>query len=173
MTESSSRSSTLADPIRYATSADAEAICSIYNPYVAGTIVTFEEQEVSADVMKSRIAEAKASAPWLVYETEGQVRGYAYATPWRPRSAYRFSVETTIYLAPGYEGQGMGAKLYTQLLRMLSEAGMHVAIGGIALPNARSVALHEKLGFAKVARFAEVGCKFGQWVDVGYWQRRL
>ena len=101
------------------------------------------------------------------------VVGYVSAAKWKGRSAYRFSVESTIYLDHRSTGQGIGTKLYGQLFSILRSRSIHVVIGGIALPNAASVALHERLGFTKVAHFAEVGFKFGRWVDVGYWQVTL
>jgi L-amino acid N-acyltransferase YncA len=160
--------------IRTATADDADAIAGIYNPYVLDTVVTFEEEAVSAAAIATRIADVTtASLPWLVAERDGALQGYAYATRWKGRCSFRYSVETTVYLATGSTGRGMGKQLYGELLRRLQERGMHVAIGGIALPNAASVALHEKLGFHKVGHFSEVGFKFGRWVDVGYWQRTL
>lgn len=160
--------------IRAATSGDAKAIAGIYNPYVAETIITFEEQPVSAQEVEQRISQVLGGGlPYLVAELEGQVCGYAYATPWRVRSAYRFSTETTVYLTKAHVGKGSGSLLYSELLARLASLGAHVAIGGVALPNDASVALHEKLGFKKVAHFEEVGHKFGKWVDVGYWQKRL
>ena len=99
--------------------------------------------------------------------------GYASATKWKGRSAYRFSVETTIYLAPHSVGKRIGTELYRHLLDQLRDLGLHTAIGGVALPNPASVALHEKCGFRKVAHFGEVGFKFGKWIDVAYWQVSL
>lgn len=160
--------------IRSATPADAKSLARIYNHYIRETIVTFEEEPVAELDMAGRISEVLAgSLPWLVAELGGSVAGYARATKWRPRSAYRFSVEATIYLAPEHVGAGLGTQLYRRLLQDLKERGLHLVIGGVALPNAASVALHEKLGFRKVAHFAEVGFKFGRWVDVSYWQLAL
>jgi L-amino acid N-acyltransferase YncA len=160
--------------IRQAVSTDAEAIAGIYNHYIRDTIITFEEQPVAPLEMAERIAEVtSASLPWLVAEQDGSILGYAGASKWKGRSAYRFSVETTIYLAPHCFGRGIGTRLYQVLLKQLKDLGLHVAIGGIALPNAASLALHEKLGFRKVAQFAEVGFKFSKWIDVGYWQLTL
>jgi phosphinothricin acetyltransferase len=154
--------------------ADGEALARIYNPYILDTVVTFEEELLSAAEMADRVAEVRAlSLPWLVGERHGRVLGYAYATRWRTRASYRYSSETTVYLEPGQGGNGYGLMLYAALLEALPAAGIHAAIGGIALPNAASVALHEKLGFAKVAQFPEVGFKLGRWVDVGYWQKLL
>ena len=99
--------------------------------------------------------------------------GYAYATAWRVRRGYRYSTEVTVYVDPGAGGRGIGSLLYTDLIAALQERGIHAAMGGIALPNDASVALHEKFGFKKVAHFEQVGVKFDRWIDVGYWQRIL
>jgi phosphinothricin acetyltransferase len=106
-----------------------------------------------------------------VVERAGRLLGYAYATQWKSRIGYRFSVESTIYLEPGTERAGLGTMLYTELINHLRRRGdIHVVLGGIALPNPASVALHEKMGMMKVAQLREVGRKFGEWVDVGYWE---
>jgi phosphinothricin acetyltransferase len=161
-------------PIRNATAEDADAIAEIYNSYVEKTVVTFEEEPVSGDEMRRRMADVEASSlPWLVAEEGERIVGYAYATKWKARSAYRFSVETTVYLAEGLGKQGIGSRLYEELFRRLKGQGIHAAIGGIALPNFGSVALHEKFGMRKVAHFEQVGFKFGKWVDVAYWERIL
>jgi phosphinothricin acetyltransferase len=157
--------------VRPATAADAAAIADIYDYYVANTVVTFEEAPVPATDMAARIAEVQGiGLPWLVGELQGEVLGYCYATRWKARSAYRHSVETTIYLKNGAAGRGMGRVLYSAMLLILRAGGIHAVIGGIALPNPASVALHEKLGFEQVARFRQVGLKHGSWVDVAYWQ---
>ena len=133
--------------IRPCLASDAQALARIYNYYIQHTVITFEEELVSAPVMASRVAEVQQiSLPWLVGEVDGALRGYAYATRWKARSAYRYAVET---------------------------GGMHVAIGGAALPNAASVALHLRLGFEQVATFRQVGFKHERWVDVAYWQKVL
>ena len=161
-------------PLRDAVAGDGEALAAIYNHYVTGTIVTFEEVAVSGAEMAARIAAVQgAGLPWLVAEEDGQVVGYAYASPWKPRYGYRFSVEVTVYLAPGREGRGWGTRLYRELFERLAGLGVHFVAGGIALPNPASVGLHEKLGMRKVAHFRENGTKFGRWIDVGYWQRTL
>lgn len=157
--------------IRPATQADAPAIAAIYNHYIANTVITFEEDAVGAPDMAARIADVRAQdLPWLVAELDGAVVGYSYAGRWKARSAYRFSVETTIYLKQGCEGRGLGKQLYGALLDILKSKGVHAAIGGAALPNPASVALHEKLGFEPVGTFRQVGFKHGRWVDVAYWQ---
>ncbi len=158
--------------IRPATISDAEAVARIYNHYIANTTITFEERAITSSQMAERIGKvASASLPWLVAEHDGRVNGYAYATQWKERSAYRFSVEITVYLATEAIGRGIGSALYEALFAELDKRGVHAAIGGIALPNPASVALHEKLGMKQVAHFEQVGFKFGQWLDVGYWQK--
>lgn len=160
--------------IRTALPADAAAICAIYNRYVATTTITFEEDAVAEADMAQRIADVEAAGlPWLVAEADGKVVGYAYATKWRARPAYRYSSESTVYVDQAFVGQGVGRALYAALLDELRRRGLHLVIGGIALPNEGSVGLHEALGFCKVAHFAEVGMKFGRWIDVGYWQLNL
>ena len=156
--------------LRQCIPADAAQICDIYNHYVRETVVTFEETPVLEADMAQRIADATARLPWLVWETEMGVVGYAYARPWRPRAAYRHSVESSIYLAPHATGRGLGSRLYTDLITELRHRGLHCVIGGVALPNPASVSLHEKLGFAKVAEFRQVGFKFERWIDVAYWE---
>lgn len=159
--------------IRTATSTDASAICAIYNHYVTDTIVTFEEQAVAAIEMRSRMDAVLEKLPWLVLEHDGEIAGYAYASPWKSRIGYRFTVESSIYLAPAHVGRGFGSTLYAILLDHVRARDIHCVIGGAALPNPASVALHEKLGFTKVAHFRENGFKFGRWIDVAYWQRLL
>ncbi len=157
--------------VREALDADADAIARIYNYYIENTVITFEEEPVAPQVMAQRMADIRAAnLPWLVAEIESAVVGYAYASKWKVRSAYRYSVETTIYLEQGREGRGIGKRLYAELLSLLRVRGIHVAIGGAALPNDASVALHENLGFERVATFHQVGFKHNRWVDVAYWQ---
>ncbi len=158
--------------IRPVTESDAADIAAIYNTYVLGTCVTFETEPVDASQMAQRIAETIAlPLPWLVAELSGVVIGYAYASKWKERFGYRYSAESTIYLHPGHAGKGFGMRLYASLIEAIRGSAMHSVIGGIALPNAASIALHESLGFRKVAHFEQVGYKQDRWVDVGYWQR--
>ncbi len=160
--------------IRDARSEDAEAIASIYNYYVVQTPVTFEEEPVTASQMAVRIDDVIAtSLPWIVLERDSIIVGYAYATKWKARSAYRFSVESTVYLARHAVGQGLGTYLYQALIERLGALGINTVVGGITLPNPASVALHEKIGMRKVAQFERIGYKFSAWRDVGYWQMCL
>lgn len=160
--------------IRPATVNDAAAIADIYNHYVTETCITFETDPVTVAEMSQRISELNtASLPWLVAEQSGRLLGYAYATKWKARAAYRFSLESTVYLAVDASGKGLGSQLYTALLTQLRTMSAHAVIGGIALPNEASIGLHEKLGFKKVAHFEQVGFKQERWIDVGYWQLLL
>ena len=160
--------------IRAAVASDAEALAGIYNHYVRETAITFEEVEVTPAEMARRIQEVSSSSlPWLVSTGDGQVLGYAYAGKWKARAAYRFSVETTVYVDPGRLGSGVGKALYAALFADLQTRDVNAVIGGIALPNERSVALHEGFGMKKVAHFERVGFKFGRWIDVAYWQVTL
>ena len=160
--------------IRPAAPAHASAIATIYNHYIVSTTVTFEKERVTAADMQARIEETQsASLPWLVAEERDRVLGYAYASKWKGRCAYRYSVESTVYLDAECIGRGIGKALYSTLIDDLRERGMHAVIGGVALPNAASIALHEALGFRKVAHFEQVGFKQDRWIDVGYWQLLL
>ena len=156
--------------IRHATAADAAALCAIYNHYVLSTCISFEVDALSVADMEQRIADISARFPWQVHEEQGRILGYAYASQWKPRRAYEYAVESSIYLVPDSAGKGIGSGLYSALLTLLKQAQVHVVMAGIAMPNAGSVALHEKMGFAKVGHFEQVGKKFEQWIDVAYWQ---
>lgn len=157
--------------IRPAAVGDAAAIAGIYNHYIVNTTITFEEEPLAEEQMARRMEQVMQSYPWLVWEEGGEVKGYAYGHAYHERSAFRHTVECAIYLHHGATGGGMGTALYRRLLDELAARGHHVAIGAIALPNEPSVRLHEGLGFVKAGQLREVGFKFGQWIDVGYWQR--
>lgn len=156
--------------VRDITINDAQWICEIYNYYVLNTIVTFEETEVSKEDMGIRIDSTIQKLPWMVYEVNGEILGYAYASEWKSRCAYKNSLETTVYLRPDENGKGVGSVLYSKLINRLKSMNYHALIGGISLPNEASIALHEKYGFEKIGQFREVGYKFEKWIDVGYWE---
>ena len=159
--------------VRDAVAADAEAVAAIYNHYILHTVVTFEEEPVSADEMARRMAAVQERYPWLVGETDGGIVGYAYASAWHARAAYRHSAESTVYLAPEATGRGYGTALYRELLDRLPTLGVRTVIGGVSLPNEASVAIHERFGFEQASHYREVGRKLGRWIDVGYWQLML
>ena len=158
--------------IRPVTHSDAARLAEIYNHYIANSTATFETDAVTSLQMENRITGIQKNLlPWLVTENaNGIIHGYAYASKWKERNAYKYSVEITVYLDHNVTSQGLGSQLYTTLFNELKALGVHAAIGGISLPNTASIALHEKFGMKKVAHFSEVGNKFGEWVDVGYWQ---
>lgn len=154
-----------------ATDGDAQRTGETYNHYVLSTTVTFEEDVGAVATKAQRIAETQRILPYLVAEDEAQlVTAFAYASPWKSRCAYRCTAETTVYAAPDCLRQGHRALLSRALIAALRERSIHTLLGGIALPNEASIALHEKLGFEKVARLKEVGWKFSKWIDVGYWE---
>jgi L-amino acid N-acyltransferase YncA len=157
--------------IRPATVNDADAIATIYNHYVLNTWVTFEEEALTADDIQQRMQDiVNAGLPYIVAEYEGSIVGYAYAAPFHKRAAYRKTVETTVYLKHDFLGRGFGKLIYEVLLGQLKETGYHAVVGTLGLPNEKSVALHEKLGFKQASHLREVGFKFGEWRDVGHWQ---
>jgi phosphinothricin acetyltransferase len=160
--------------IRAATVADAAPVAAVYNHYVRETTITFEEEDVPVPEIARRIREVgSASLPWLIAERNATVVGYAYATKWHSRSAYRFSAEITVYVDASHQRIGVGSRLYERLFPLLEARGIRAVMACIALPNEPSVALHERFGLLKVGHFKEVGFKLDRWVDVGYWQRTL
>ena len=160
--------------IRTVLNSDAPILAEIYNHYVQNTVITFEQEPVSSLEMAKRIQDRQeVKLPWLVVEHQGVVFGYAYATAWRAREAYRHSVESTVYLQKDSCGKGWGSLLLQSLLKELRQKDVHAVMAGIALPNDASCSLHETHGFTKVAHFSQVGRKHQRWVDVGYWQKIL
>jgi len=166
--------------IRPACYGDADGIARIYSYYIENTAISFEEEPVDGEEIINRMGDLDGGWPWLVAVApendsgaRGVVLGYAYAGQWSGRCAYRSSAEVSIYVAHGEVTRGVGTLLYSTLLEELRSAEIHTVIGGVALPNPASIALHERFGFEKVAHYKEVGMKFGRWIDVGYWQLML
>lgn len=159
--------------VRQIVMGDAPAVQAIYAPYVTDTIISFEE--VPPDIMEveRRIAAILPRYPYLVAEEDGRIVGYAYASEHRTRSAYRTSIDVTVYVASGAQRRGVARCLYSRLLPAAASLGYHAAFAGIALPNEPSVGLHEAMGFEPVGIYREVGRKFDAWHDVGWWQRLL
>jgi L-amino acid N-acyltransferase YncA len=164
------RSPNVSSMVRAVKDADAARITEIYNYYILNTLITFEEQPLSPEEILARIKSVTTEYPWLIYEDNGRVVGYAYATMWKERSAYRHTVEAAIYVDVQDTGKHLGSQLTTALLDELRGMKIHSVLAGIALPNGASVALCEKFGFVKVGQLKEVGFKLNQWVDVGYWE---
>jgi phosphinothricin acetyltransferase len=159
--------------IRAARAEDADAIAAIYAPHVTEGAASFVERAPTADEMRARIAKLEGRFPWLVAEEDGGLLGYAYADRFRDRTAYRWAVETTVYVADGAQRRGVGRLLYARLLDSLRAQGFTQAIAAISLPNDASVKLHELAGFRRAGVYRQVGWKLGRWVDVGLWQAQL
>jgi L-amino acid N-acyltransferase YncA len=159
--------------VRAATADDAAAIASLYAPYVVGSIVSFETQPPDADEMAARMAGADGRYPWFVACDGEEVAGFAYACAFRTRPAYRFTVETSVYVADGAHRRGIGTLLYGVLLPVLEAQGYAQAVAAITLPNEASVRLHEAVGFTQIGTYEKVGFKFREWRSVGLWQRAL
>ena len=159
--------------IRLAIASDAEAIAAIYRPIVEQTAISFEAIPPTTQDVARRVAETTTTHPWLVCERGGRIAGYAYASPHRTRAAYRWSVDTSVYVAQEHQRAGIGRGLYVSLFAILAAQGYFTAYAGIALPNPASVALHESVGFTPIGVYRRVGFKHGAWHDVGWWQLTL
>ncbi len=159
--------------IRPATGDDADAIQAIYSPFCLGTAVTFEEVPPTVEEIAQRIGQISKSHAWLVAEESGVVIGYAYGSPHRPRTGYRYSAEVTVYLSAEYRGRGVGRALYESLFEELAQKGFCRAYAGITQPNEASVRLHLAVGFALIGVFHQVGYKNGTWHDVAWYERSL
>uniref|UniRef100_UPI004047F5F1 GNAT family N-acetyltransferase n=1 Tax=Mariniflexile sp. TaxID=1979402 RepID=UPI004047F5F1 len=149
---------------------DAQQIVDIYNYYVMNSIVTLDLVPFSVKDFEEKIKTISNDFPFIVYEVNNEVWGYAYANTFRTKPAYKNTVELTVYIKHTELGKQIGKKLYSELLLQLKNQNYHVVIGGLTLPNDASVKLHENFGFEKVAHFKEVGYKFDKWHDVGFWQ---
>jgi phosphinothricin acetyltransferase len=158
--------------IRLATPDDAEHVQVIYAPYCY-TPISFEMEPPSVEEMRGRLAKVLGPYPWLVWEEGGEVLGYAYASQHRERAAYRWSVDTTVYVRQGWQRRGVGRALYTSLLAVLPLQGYVNAYAGVTLPNPASLGLHEAMGFQSVGVYRQVGFKCGAWHDVVWFQRPL
>jgi L-amino acid N-acyltransferase YncA len=159
--------------VRPAAAADAAACVAIYRPYVLDTVITFELDVPTVETMATRIAAARATYEWLVLEVDEDIIGYAYAQPLNPRAAYRWSVETSVYLARDRLRSGGGRLLYGELLARLGRRGYRRAFAGITQPNEASNGFHQAFGFRPAGRYRRVGWKLGAWHDVEWWQLDL
>ena len=158
--------------IREANSKDAKAIALIYNYYISNTTISFEEKPVNENIVIQRI-NSNEKNKWWIYQSADELLGYAYSTIWKPRSAYRYTVESSIYLKPNNFRNGIGTALYIKLLESLKKEGFRRVLAGISLPNDSSVLFHENFGFKKVGQLEAVGYKFKKWIDIGYWELEI
>ena len=160
--------------LRSATIQDASAIAAIYAPYVRDGTRSFESVAPDAAEMARRIERTLKTHPWLVAEDDhGEVVGYAYATGFRGRDAYRFTAETSVYVEPGAQGRGIGSELAVGLLEALRASGYRTAVAVITLPNDPSIRMHERVGYREAGRLPAVGWKADRWNDIGYWHLAL
>ena len=157
--------------LRTATDADLPAIADIYNDAVRSSVATFDVDVQPPELFAARVASTRPGDHVVVALEGGRVVGMAYAATYRPRPAYDGTRETSVYLAPGARGRGVGRALYTELLRRVDADGIHVVLAVIAEPNEPSAGLHAALGFERVGTLREVGRKFDRWVDTTWWQR--
>jgi phosphinothricin acetyltransferase len=159
--------------VRLAEPADAADVAAIYAPIVTGTWISFEEIAPDAREIRRRIERAIGIWPFLCFERDGSVAGYAYASPHRERAAYRWSADVSVYVAEGFRRGGAARRLYAALFAILREQGYYNAFAGITLPNDASVGLHHRMGFADVGIYRNVGYKLGAWHDTIWMQRPL
>ena len=159
--------------IRLAQPADAEGILAIYAPYITDTSFTFEAEVPSVAAFADRIAAYLVHWPWLVYEAEGKIAGYAYGARYRERIGYQWCVECSVYIHDDFQKRGIAKGLYKALFSILRAQGYYNVYAVINLPNEHSVRLHEACGFTWFANYENVGYKLGRWKTVGWWQLKL
>ena len=160
--------------IREAKLSDSGRITEIYNHYIENSVITFEEIIISDEEIKSRIEKIqKQNYPYIIYEEDNKLLGYAYVDKWRHRSAFDITLETSIYLDKDYLNKGIGKVLYKELIARTKKLNIHSLIGVISMPNKPSQKLHQELGFQLIGNFKEIGKKFNQFIDVEFWQLRL
>ena len=149
---------------------DVEELLEIYNYYVINSIITFDIEPLTLEIFKEKVERISKIYPFIVFEENNEILGYAYGSQWRSKPAYNHAVESTVYIKHNTQGKQIGTKLYAELLKQLKQQNFHTVIGGLTLPNDASVRLHKKFGFKEVAHFKQVGYKFNKWLDVGFWQ---
>ncbi len=155
---------------RIATPQDAKAILDIYSPFIRDTSFTFEIEVPTENAFAERIESYLINYPWLVCEVDGLVVGYAYASRYRERVGYQWSVECSVYIHNDYSKAGIGKSLYAILFEILNKQGFNNVYAVINLPNDKSVAFHENCGFTWITTYENVGYKLGQWKNVGWWR---
>ncbi len=152
---------------------DTQQLLEIYNYYVLNSTATFDDVPLSFEMFSDKITRINADYPFIVFEENNKILGYAYGSKFRPKPAYNKTVESTVYVKHDTFGKQIGTKLYKELLNLLKKEQYHVVLGVLTIPNEASIKLHEKFGFTKVADLKQVGFKFGKWQDVGFWQLNL
>lgn len=159
--------------IRMATAADVPAMLDVYRPFILETAYTFEYTVPTVAAFAARFQRIHRDFPWLVWEEDGNISGYAYADRAFERAAYQWCADLSIYLAPEAQGKGVGRRLYAILEDFLTRQGYCVAYGIVTSANETSCAFHEALGYRAAARFDQCGWKFGQWFGTVWYEKRL
>lgn len=152
---------------------DSKEIVDIYNHYILNTCVTFEMEKLTPKDMEERIKNKIGKEPWIVYEEDNKVIGYAYVGEWRSKAAFNFTKEVSVYLSIDEKSKGLGTKLMAELIKVCKEYGIHTLISVVTVPNDISEGLHKKFGFKKAGYFEEVGFKQEKWLDVAFWQLHI
>ncbi len=158
---------------RLATISDAASILNIYTPYILNTAFTFETDIPTIQNFEVRINTYQENWPWLVYEDDGVIAGYAYATKHRERAAYQWCVESSVYVHEKFQGKGIAKSLYDTLFEILNYQGCRNVYAGITLPNDKSISFHKKFGFTWLADYKNIGYKLDRWNTVSWWQLQL
>ncbi len=159
--------------LRIATKEDGAALAAIYSYYVENTAITFEYVAPSAEKFGERIAHKLEKYPYIVAEENGRALGYAYADMYRERAAFAWSCELSVYVDKNETGKGIGKRLYAALIELLRIQGFVSVVASITYPNESSVALHEKMGFSHLGTMHDIGFKFGRWLDLMWFEKRI
>lgn len=152
--------------IRPVTPNDTEHILAIYNHYIINSVASFEIEPLTFDAMRNRIVEISTEYPYFVDETNGEITGFCYVHPWKERAAYKYTLESTVYISPKHTRKGIGMRLMNKLINSCQALGYNSIIACITGNNTASIALHKSLGFTQVSQFKKVGIKFGRQLDV-------
>ena len=158
--------------IRAATLQDVPAILDIYRPFILNTAITFEYDVPTLAEFEQRFLSITKEHPWLVWEENGKVLGYAYAEKTFTRAAYQWAADLAIYLAPEAQGKGIGRKLYKAVEDIIRKQGYHLCYGVVTSANKKSCAFHEAMGYVKRAEFPDCGYKFGNWYGTIWYEKR-
>jgi phosphinothricin acetyltransferase len=152
---------------------DAAACAAIYLPFVTDSATSFDEEPPTPASFADKINHLSESYPFLVATEDKEVLGYAYASEYRARVAYRWSAEVSVYIHAEHRGRGVGQRLYEVLLELMTKQGFRVAVAAITVPNDASISLHERCGFQEVGVFRRIGFKLGEWRDVAFLELQL
>lgn len=159
--------------LRNARIEDVPSILEIYSPYILETAYTFEYDVPTQEQFQDRFLEITARYPWLVWEENGALLGYAYGSEFQSRAAYQWGADLSIYLRPEARGRGIGRMLYAELERRMTQLGYYILYAAITSANGPSCRFHEAMGFVQTACFPKTGMKFGRWYDIIWYEKRI